>query len=252
MLNNGRRVQRPMTGWRALGLTIAMIAVAGCASGPTPSPVNPSVPTAAASTGAPSSAVPPVSQPPASSPAAPSPSVASPVVPGSPEPSVATLPSATPEPTATPASPVEQAPGQVSADDAIAALRIGKAYTLYDNPADPSLQGGQALDVINSRALTTMRGREILKSGSLVGYAFVIVLDGTPWSSGLYKELAKSTAQNAGGKVSSTTIAGKKVALVSVSGVSIALFSLNRNVVIVFGLTATMTRTLTASVIKAS
>lgn len=223
---------------------VVLLALAACAPGnATPAPAATAPAGLTTASGSPSAGAP--------SPAA-SVGAATPSSPAVPNPAPGSGAVASSSPVASPSSAASPQPAGTAADEVLGELRIGKPYVLFANPVDDNLAASLAIDVARTHVEATIRGLEVLQTNALVGYAFVLSYDGVPWTSTLFKQAAEGAARNAGGELSYSKIAGMQVATIKANGGSISLFAFHETIVMVVGVTPTLTRTLTTSIIKAS
>ncbi len=204
-----------------LATVLAALVLAACTtSSATPGPTGPPEPAPTATSGP--SAMP------------------TPTLTPTPAPTPAATPTATPDPTATPVP------------DIAGGLQIGSPFELVDNPADPTLQASFTIDIAGVHLEATMRGREVTRRGVVVGYAFVEVIDGLPWTKETFDIAAQGGARNVGGKLTFMKIAGKRVGLIKSSYGAYAMYRLGDSIVLVGAETVALAKTLVSSVIKAN
>jgi hypothetical protein len=201
------------------GCLAVFVTLAGCSAAAAPDAANPPASLAWMATAAPTAA----------RPATPSP-----------------VPTPTPTPSATPTAepdPVEDAGWDV---------QIGAPYKLVENAANSALKASFSVDVGGQHVEAAMTGREIRRSGAMVGAALKIEFTGITMTRQVFEASAKGGATSSGGRLSYTTILGKRVALITTSQTTVGMYVLHGFIVMVAGVKAGDTKTLLTSVIKAN
>ncbi|MFL5680206.1 MAG: hypothetical protein ACJ77B_06360 [Chloroflexota bacterium] len=162
-------------------------------------------------------------------------------------------PRPTARPTATPApTPTPQPTPAAGTGDLASGLKIGKPYSLVNNPANTALTGSFQFDVGGQHLEAAMDGREVWSSSSLVGAAIVMSFTGHPVTTAMFEGAARGGAATVDGKVSYATVLATRVAYITSSQTSAGLFVLHGRIVMVAGRTLPETNLLLASVIKAN
>jgi hypothetical protein len=153
-------------------------------------------------------------------------------------------PSARPTPTPRPTT----APPKTAIDK----LKIGSPYTLVYNRANPALNATITIQMAGLNLKETINGREIRQRGNLVGFAFVVEIEGYPLTEAALEQVARGSQVTSGGKLSYGTVLGHKVAYIVSSAHSDAMYIAGDHVVLVASKTLPVTKTLLQSVIKAN
>jgi len=114
------------------------------------------------------------------------------------------------------------------------------------------LTGSFKFDVAGQHIEAAMNGREVWNGSSLVGAAIVMRFTGMPMTTQVFEAAARGGANNVNGRVTYETVLGTRVAYITSPTTSVGMFPLHGSIVMIGGTTATGTKALLASVIKAN